>query len=70
MYGLVSEGDDIALYDDDSKQYKVILFVHDIRRAQDLNMTNRWCRTDQIRINAIIIHCTHYLSSHWLRAHI
>ena len=33
MYGLVSEGDDIALYDDDSKQYKVILFVHDIRRV-------------------------------------
>ena len=33
MSGLVSEGDDIALYDDDSKQYKVILFVHDKRRV-------------------------------------
>ena len=33
MPGLGSEGDEIALYDDDSKQYKVILFVHDKRRV-------------------------------------
>ena len=31
MSGLGSEGDEIALNVDDSKQYKVILFVHDKR---------------------------------------
>lgn len=33
MPGLGSKGDDIALYDDDSKLYKVIHFVHDKRRV-------------------------------------
>lgn len=33
MLGLGSEGDDIALYDDDSKEYKVIHFVHNKRRV-------------------------------------
>ena len=31
MSGLGSEGDEIALYDYDSKLYKVIHFVHDKR---------------------------------------
>ena len=33
MPGLGSEGDEIELYDADSKQYKVTLFVHDKRRV-------------------------------------
>ena len=67
-----SEGNEIALYDYDSKLYKVkntLFMINEECFHQDLTMTNKWCRTDHISINANIIHCTLYLSSPWLRAY-
>ena len=50
---MVSEGNKIVLYADDSKLYKVIHSVHDQECFQrDLNKINEWCVNNEMRINA------------------
>jgi len=51
--GLVSDGNKIVLYADDSKLCKVIHSVHDKECFQwDLNKINEWCVNNKTRINA------------------
>ena len=51
--GVVSDGNKIVLYADDSKLYKVIHSVHDQECFQrDLNKINEWCVNNKMRINA------------------
>ena len=51
--GVVSAGNKIVLYADDSKLYKVIHSVHDQECfQQDLNKVNEWCVNNKMRINA------------------
>ena len=50
---MVSDGNKIVLYADDSKLYKVIHSVHDQECFQcDLNKINEWCANNKMRINA------------------
>ena len=50
---MVSDGNKVVLYADDSKLYKVIYSVHDQERFQcDLNEINERCVNDKMRINA------------------
>ena len=51
--GVVSDGNKIVLYADDSKLYKVIHSVHDQECFQrELNKINEWCVKNKMRINA------------------
>ena len=51
--GVVSDGNKIVLYADDSKLCKVIHSVHDQECFQcDLNKINEWCVNNKMRINA------------------
>ena len=51
--GVVSDGNKIVLYADDSKLYKVIHSVHAQECFQwDLNKINEWCVNNKMRINA------------------
>ena len=53
MPGVVSAGNKIVLYADDSKLYKVIHSVHDQECfQQDLNKIKEWCVNNKMRINA------------------
>ena len=49
--GVVSDGNKIVLYADDSKLHKVIHSVHDQECFQwDLNKINEWCVNNDMRI--------------------
>ena len=51
--GVVSDGNKVVLYADDSKLYKVIHSVHDQECFRwDLNKINEWCVNNKMRINA------------------